>query len=286
MDDLKSRRQFYAEELQTISNLKTVALVDALATVEREQFLRPGPWLIRAEGDLGGPPRYTPNADPRHLYHNVAIAIDAPRHLYNGEPSLVAKGMDALGLERGDRVLHIGCGLGYYTAVLAQLVGPTGHVFAVEVDEVLAAEAKRNLSTLSWVDVHRGNGADPLKEPLDAVFVSAGLTHPPDTWLDALVPGGRMVLQLSATLPKMGPVGKGSMFLLKKINQQMFDVDRLVPLLSAYSAVGLRDDALNAALGKALMSAPFVSPKRLRRDPHEPGPGCWLHGQSSCLALE
>ena len=47
MSQESGRRRFFAEEIQAICNLQTAALVEALATVPREQFLPPGPWLPR-----------------------------------------------------------------------------------------------------------------------------------------------------------------------------------------------------------------------------------------------
>src|SRR6185436_12766462 len=76
--DLGTRRQVYAEDIQTCFNIRSDRLVAALAAVPREQFLPPGPWTIVGEGDYrsGGRPRATPDADPRHVYHNVSIALD------------------------------------------------------------------------------------------------------------------------------------------------------------------------------------------------------------------
>src|SRR5713101_8704608 len=128
MGDLALQRRFYAEELMATGNLKTRALVEALAAIERERFLPAGPWLVRAEGDWGGPPRQTPDADPRHVYHNLAIGIDPTRQLFNGGPGAVTTAIDALRLEPDQRVLHVGAGLGYYTAIMATIVGPKGRV--------------------------------------------------------------------------------------------------------------------------------------------------------------
>src|ERR1700730_4570134 len=94
-------------EIQAISNLRTQALVEALATVEREHFLQCGLWLVRAEGDIGGPPRYTPDADAKHLYHNLAVAIDSTRQLFSGGPGVVSMQIDGLALQKGQTVLHI-----------------------------------------------------------------------------------------------------------------------------------------------------------------------------------
>jgi protein-L-isoaspartate(D-aspartate) O-methyltransferase len=286
MNDLRSQRRFYAEEIEATENLASPALVEALATVERERFLRPGPWLVRGEGDFLGPPRHTPDAHPRRVFHNVSIAIDPVRQLFNAGPGIVAREIDALALEPGHRVLHIGCGLGYYSAVMAHIVGPAGRVISVEVDEVLAQEAARNLAAFPWVEVRRGNGTEPLEESLNAIVLSAGVTHPRDAWLDALVTGGRLVLPLTATMPQMGTLGKGPIVLATKISEQRFDVRNLVPVVACYSAIGLRDESLNQALGKALMRGPFVAPKRLRRDLHAAGPQCWLHASTLCFTVD
>ncbi|HEV3057608.1 MAG TPA: hypothetical protein VGY48_05135 [Vicinamibacterales bacterium] len=69
------RRRFYAEEVQATSNLKSAAVVDALAAVPRERFLGPGPWTIRGEADFLQPPRQTADADPSHVYHNLRLPL-------------------------------------------------------------------------------------------------------------------------------------------------------------------------------------------------------------------
>lgn len=95
--ELKSIRQAYAEELRAVSNLQSDALVKAFATVSREHFLGRGPWQILAPAALGERPyRTTEDADPRHLYHNVLVAIDSERRLNNGEPSSLAFWFDSL----------------------------------------------------------------------------------------------------------------------------------------------------------------------------------------------
>jgi protein-L-isoaspartate(D-aspartate) O-methyltransferase len=174
MIDLLERRRFFAEELEAVCKLRSPALVDAFATVPREQFLPPGPWTVMADSDFmsGMRLRATPDADPARICHNIAVAIDPSRQLFNGQPGTIGVWIDALDLGPGARVLHIGCGLGYYTAVMAHCVGPTGRVLAFEVDERLAAEARQNLASLSWVGVSRGDGAQALDETFDAVLSS------------------------------------------------------------------------------------------------------------------
>jgi protein-L-isoaspartate(D-aspartate) O-methyltransferase len=280
--DPASRRRAFAEAIRTSVNLQTAALVSALAAVPREQFLRPGPWTIRGEGDAGRQVRQTPDADPSHLYQNVSVAIDPERQLFNGGPAAVVPWIDALNLRAGHCVLHLGCGLGYYTALMAHVVGPAGRVLALEVDSVLASEASHNLGALGWVEVRNGDGTEPLDEIFDAVVIHAGVTHPLDAWPDALAAGGRMILPLTATMPQMGPLGKGMTLLLTNDDEGAISV-RPLNFVAIYSAIGVRDESLNAAIGRALMRGPTVSATRLRRDQHEPENSCWLHGPTFCL---
>jgi hypothetical protein len=57
-------------------------------------------------------------------------------------------------------------------------------------------------------------------------------------------------------------------------------------MVAIYSGIGLRDDQLNETLGQALRQALFPAIRRLRRDAHEPGSRCWLHGSTFCLSLD
>jgi protein-L-isoaspartate(D-aspartate) O-methyltransferase len=282
---LQDQRRFFAEEIEALCGLRTSALVEAFATVPRERFLPPGPWVIRSETDyFAGTPRKTPDADARRVYHNVAIAIDAERQLFNGAPSLLGSCIDRLAIQPADRVLHIGCGPGYYSALMAGCVGPRGRVVAIEVDEPLAAAARRNMAALPQVEVRLGDGTSIGDERFDAILINAGVTHPQAAWLDALNPDGRLILPLTATIPAMGPIGKGPLLLLTKRDAD-FDA-RLVTVVAIYSAVGLRDAAMNEQLGKALLRGQYPAFTRLRRDLHDESPGCWLHGTDFCLSAQ
>ena len=284
MSDLAAVRRFYAEEVQMVAGLKSTALVDALATVPREEFLPPGPWTIRSDADLGGgPPRQTPDADPRHVCHNVAIGIDPGRNLYNGNPGLIGMAIDVLGVSAGSHALHVGAGTGYYTALMGRCAGPSSRVLALEIDEPLASRAKANLASMPWIEVRHGDGSAPFDETFDVILVNAGMTHPPDAWLDALAPGGRMVLPLTASMGPMGNIGKGLLLLLARADDPASISARVLAFVAIFNAVGIRQEWLNPEIGKALQSQPFPPLKRLRRDEHVKGAGCWLHAPSFCL---
>jgi protein-L-isoaspartate(D-aspartate) O-methyltransferase len=285
---LDLRRQFFADEIEAVARLRTAALRDALAIVPRERFLPPGPWVTLGDIDFLGPARHvtTPDADPQRVYHNIGIAIDPSRQLFNGQPSTLAAWIDALTLAAGQRVVHIGAGLGYYTAVMAQIVGPGGRVTAYEVDAALAAGARENLAPYPWVDVRSSDASDPLDVDVDAMLVNAGVTHPLDSWLDRLLVGGRLMLPLTSPMPAMGAtIGKGLGWLVTRRAPDDFAA-RVASIVAVYSAVGLRDEGLGERLGKAMMAGPmkWQAVTRLRRDAHDATDACWLHDDRFCLS--
>ena len=284
--DLALYRRFYAEEIETAARLASPALVEALAQVPREAFLPPGPWTIRSDADPAAGPRVTPDADPRRIYHNVAVALDAPRMLFNGAPALVSMAIDRLAIEPGHRVLHVGTGTGYYTALIGRLVGPQGRVLGIEVDPDLAAAARANLANMPQIAVRQGNGTAPLDEVFDAILVNAGVTHPLDGWLDALAPGGRMMLPITATMPAMAGIGKGLLLLITRAGRASRWPVSPVMFLAIYSAIDIRDDAINHAIGVALARDPRPQLRSLRRDAHDTAETCWVHARTCCLSVD
>src|SRR5271170_991959 len=138
--EIAKRRQAYAAEVtRRVGDPRIEA---AFAAVRREDFAGPPPWRIGSGGLFG----LTSSDDPARLYEDVLVAIDAERGINNGQPSLHAQSIDALGLKEGETVLQIGAGAGYYTAILAELAGPTGRVIAYEIAPDIAARAAANLA--------------------------------------------------------------------------------------------------------------------------------------------
>lgn len=155
--EIDDYRRFYAEEIQYAGDLDSRALVEAFARVPREKFLGPGPWQTPFLNFLSNPasePRYTTIEDPRHLYHNILIAIDPARGLNNGHPSSLARWINALNLQPDERVFHLGAGVGYYTAIMTEMVGPSGTVTASEVDPDLAAATAPRLAPALSITRH------------------------------------------------------------------------------------------------------------------------------------
>ena len=281
MPALAAARRFFAEDLRVSCHLTSPAVVEAFATIPRERFLGPGPWTIRGAFEGGA---YSPEGDdPTLVYHNVSIAIDAARDLYNGQPGLIARWLEDLAIPRGARVAHVGSGTGYYTAILGQLVGPSGRVWAVDVDPSLVERARANVAEWPWIEVTHGDGRAGLPARADVVLIHAGATHVHDEWLDALSDGGRLLVPLTGMMPAMGPrLGKGMMLRVTRTGPDW--TAHVSSMVAIYSLVGARDDTMNAALGHAMMTGALMKATRLRRDSHEPGAGCVLHGTTCCLS--
>jgi protein-L-isoaspartate(D-aspartate) O-methyltransferase len=283
-------RQFFAEEIRAVANIQTKALVQAFAKVPREHFLGQGPWQIAYPdtrgSSIGGLTvgtnyRFTDNGDPRHLYHNVLIAIDPSRQLNNGHPSTLASWLDALELKAEDRVVHVGCGIGYYTAIIAEVVGPRGHVTGVEIDPDLASRARNNLAHLDQVEVLQADGGKYKPGPTDAIFINAGATHLRTAWLANLRPGGRLLLPLTIAADA-NAIGTGFMLKVKHENQS-YGARFLSPVM-IFPCIGSRDEEANQRLRNAMKLGTWGSVQSLHREAHEPSDTCWLHGNNFCLS--
>lgn len=272
-------RRWFAEEIRAVAHLESDALVEAFARVPREAFLGDGPWLIPKSIELATPYRTTASADPRHIYHDVLVAIDPKRELHNGQPSALARWIEAVDVRPGDRVLHIGTGTGYYTAILAELAGPTGSVVGYEVDEGLAARSKASLAPWRHVRVEAGDASAP-EGPFDAIFVNAGCTHPRTEWLAAVAPGGRLVIPLTLRLPVMRHA-VGGMFRLER-REPRWGAQMVSPV-GIYDCANARDPENEAELRKlAAVGAP-VRPTAAMLEPHERGEACIAHLSTICL---
>src|SRR5260370_10235229 len=82
--------------------------------------------------------------DPRDVYHNVVISLDRAKDINNGQPGSLARWIEALALKPGERVYHLGGGVGYYTAIMAEWVGTQRRVGGCALHPELAARHKGN----------------------------------------------------------------------------------------------------------------------------------------------
>lgn len=184
---LETYRSEYAEQIARLTELRDRRIERAFATVARENFLPPPPWTTISAGVA------VQTSDIAAIYDNVLIVIDRERGINNGEPALHAAWLDAVSPQPGEAVIHVGAGTGYYTAILARLVEPAGHVEAFEYEADLAAQATRNLMDYPHVTVHAGSAFGRPLPGADVIYVNAGVVAPDAEWLKALKPGGRLI---------------------------------------------------------------------------------------------
>lgn len=189
---LTKTRSFYAHIAAAKGGALRAALQHAFERAPRERFLGPAPWYaVTATGYVR-----VPGDDPRYVYQDLLFALDRAKGINNGEPTLHGQLIGALEPGRGEAVLHIGCGTGYYSAILAELVGPEGNILAYEIEPDLAARASEYLAPWQNVVVRAQSGAEAPLPRANAIYVNAGATRPLSEWLDALLEGGRLVFPL------------------------------------------------------------------------------------------
>jgi len=281
IEDLRRARRWFAEELRYGAHVQSSAVVEAFATVPRERFAGPGSWRILSPMRM---PDYwtTDDADPKHLYHDVLVAIDETRRLNNGQPSLWACLYDQLGLECGSHVIRVGAGAGYYSAILAEIVGASGRVTAIEIDPALAAKASANLAH-DWpqVSVVEADGfVFRADQPADAIIVNAGVSHISMVWLDSLAPeNGRLLVPLTTA----NSWGAFLMITRHGSEKQRYPV-RFASRTGIIPCVGGRDAEAEARIKTALAKADFTAIRSLRRSLEEPDESCWLAGDGWWLS--
>jgi protein-L-isoaspartate(D-aspartate) O-methyltransferase len=278
-------RRAYAKEIMATAGISHAPLETAFAEVRREDFLDPGPWsVIGAQGDY----IRTPSADPAFLYLDHVVAILPQRHLNNGQPSLHAKLIGEAGAQAGEHVVHIGTGTGYYTAVMARLVGSTGRVTGIELDPAMASRARDNLSSYPNVRVVCGNGALMPIEDADVIYVNAGATRPADVWLDGLSEGGRLILPLTTNrgfmrnAPPAAIERHGAVFLVQRRSGEF--LARWISPVAIFPCEGARDPQSEAALAEAFEKGGWKEVTRLCRGDEVPHDRCWLRAPGWCLA--
>jgi protein-L-isoaspartate(D-aspartate) O-methyltransferase len=273
MKGLAAIRRDYAKAIQSRARISSPRIVRAFAAVPRERFLGEGPWRMRS---ISRQYLSTPDANPIHLYQDVLVALDEARELDNGLPSLWARLFDLLDIKRTDRVVQIGCGSGYYTAILSEVVGPRGRVVAIDCDEALIERARDNLRGRQNVEVIHGDGCLEVGGKADVIVIHAGFTRPHPLWLDALRPGGRLMLPLTN----------------KNRQGTLFKITRLDTGYRAHGVSGVEifpcHGRGNTALDKRLMRwwEAISRVKSLRRDNHVEDSTCWMHRDGLCFSTQ
>ncbi len=140
---------------------------------------------------------FVPEALRSQSYRDNALPISAGQTI--SQPFIVARMTELLGLTGREKVLEIGSGTGYQTAVLASLAG---HVYSIERIEGLYDDLRRRLADLGLrnVTLRRGDGTKgwPAYAPYDAILVAAGGPEIPKPLVEQLAVGGRLVVPVGA----------------------------------------------------------------------------------------
>ncbi|WTW92426.1 hypothetical protein OG216_03145 [Streptomycetaceae bacterium NBC_01309] len=148
-----------------------------------------------------------PDTDLRDAYADrvVVLAMDSTGSPIStvSQPAIVALMLEQLDVRAGHRILEIGTGSGYNTALLAELTGPRGSVTSIEVDDGLLASAAARLTDLAPgegtpLDLRRGDGwlGVPDAAPYDRLESTVGVDDLPPAWRTQLADGGVLVAPL------------------------------------------------------------------------------------------
>lgn len=153
------------------------AVLTAMALIDRKDFVLP--------------------ADYDCAYENHPLPIEESQTI--SQPYIVAYMTAALKLKSTDRVLEVGTGSGYQTAILSQLCH---HVYTLEIFDTLYKKAKERFHALGIKNItaYLANGYEGLstKAPFDAIIVTAAPEKMPEILLEQLAEGGRLCLPLGA----------------------------------------------------------------------------------------
>ena len=266
MNTIQDYRAFYANLIVRGTGSSNERLVAAFSSVEREHYVGKGPWQIPV---VAG---YIPTIsdDPRLLYQDILVGLATDRGINNGQPSLHANCLDACSPVEGECVVHVGAGTGYYTAILAALVGPTGNVVAFEIQADLADRARDNLKHLPNVTVLSDSATEANLPNADVIYVNAGATHPLASWLDALNVGGRLIFPLTPN------DALGCMLLVTRATAAGYAAS-VVARVAFIPCAGARDDFTSKALAAALETQSIKTVQSLHRGTN-PDSTAWCIG--------
>jgi protein-L-isoaspartate(D-aspartate) O-methyltransferase len=271
--DALAKRRAFAAEVARSAGVGDPRIEAAFAAVPREEFAGPPPWRV-GSGAFGS----ESVSDPERLYEDVLVGIDAERGINNGQPSLHAQALDALGVSEGETIVQIGAGAGYYTAILATLVGSRGRVVAYEIEPEIAERAAANLARYPQVEVRARSGVDELPAA-DAIYVSAAATHPLRAWLDALRVGGRLVFPLHAA------GSNGAMLIVTRPERGAAWPARLFLGVVFIACAGAQDAEMGRKLDQAFRRGGQAGVRSLRLG-GAPSETDWVRGEGWALSRD
>ncbi|HEX2543094.1 MAG TPA: protein-L-isoaspartate(D-aspartate) O-methyltransferase [Caldimonas sp.] len=210
-DEARRRRGAMVQTQIADRGVRNPAVLAAMRRVPREEFL---PESLRSIA-----------------YADRALPIEARQTV--SQPYVVARMLEAAEVGVHDRVLEVGAGSGYSTAVLALLAG---HVVALERHAELANLARSRLKRLGHrnVEVHCTDGSLgwPASAPFDAILVDAGGPQVPEALREQLAPGGRLVMPVGDSVDFQHLV-KLTRRSATEFDREVLDAVAFVPLVGA-----------------------------------------------------
>ncbi|MEW5994185.1 MAG: protein-L-isoaspartate(D-aspartate) O-methyltransferase [Candidatus Zixiibacteriota bacterium] len=207
--DFISQRLRMVDQQLISRGIRDAAVLNAMRAVPRHKFV-PEPYLPEAYAD-----------GPLPIGQGQTIS----------QPFVVASMTEELELDRKSRVLEVGTGSGYQSAVLAEIAKD---VYSMEVIPELIDGARQTLSELGYTNVHMrvGDGSVgwPEEAPFDGIIITAAAPRIPEKLVEQLVDGGRMILPLS-----VGSFGRQDLVKIRKkkegLEQQVLYEVRFVPMV-------------------------------------------------------
>ncbi|MER7968663.1 methyltransferase, FxLD system [Streptomyces sp. NPDC096080] len=180
--DAERLRNALVDQLRADGHARTPAVETALRTVPRHVFV--------------------PKASLEDAYANAPVHIkydtDGTSISCASQPGVVALMLDQLEAQPGERILELGAGTGYNAGLLAHLVGESGHVTTLDVDDDLVEGARAHLAAagITHVEAVTRDGALGYAEaaPYDRIIATVGAHGVPHAWLQQLAPGGRLLV--------------------------------------------------------------------------------------------
>ncbi|MEW5804310.1 MAG: protein-L-isoaspartate(D-aspartate) O-methyltransferase [bacterium] len=211
MKDLHILRQEMVKNQLIARGIRDQAVLEAMREVPREEFV--------------------PESLAEFAYEDAPLPIGEGQTI--SQPYVVALMLEKLELSPGDRVLEIGTGSGYSSALLSRIAG---EVYTVERLESLVQAARERFLRLGYENIHsrhsNGTLGWPEHAPYDAVIVTAGSPSIPDPLREQLAVGGRMIIPIGS-IPRLQ-----ALVLMRRLSehdyrQENFGTVQFVPLIGA-----------------------------------------------------
>ncbi len=178
---MKTKREELVDRLLSYGYIKSDEVKKAMLKVPREEFMPP--------------------ENRQYAYKDQPLPIGKGQTI--SAPHMVAIICETLALEKGMKILEIGAGFGYNAAVVAELIGPDGHLFTTERIESLAKSAEDNLKRAGYdkcVTVIHTDGTRGFKEkaPYDRIYATASAPKVPEPLKEQLKIDGRLLTPIGS----------------------------------------------------------------------------------------